>query len=90
MKTHEHELKCTPLYFHLVCSGRKRFEFRVNDRGFRAGDRLRLLEYDGVLYTGKWALVLVDFILSDVPGLGEHFVIMSITVQETGSYTPVP
>jgi ASC-1-like (ASCH) protein len=37
-----HELKCLAPYFDAVRDGRKTFECRVNDRGFQAGDILRL------------------------------------------------
>lgn len=41
-----HELKILPEFFEAVTSGRKQFEIRKNDRGFKVGDQLILKEYD--------------------------------------------
>lgn len=41
-----HDLKTWPDHFQAVWDGRKRFEFRLNDRGFAVGDVLVLREYD--------------------------------------------
>lgn len=38
----EHVLKCWPMYFDAVKSGRKNFEVRRDDRGFQKGDVLVL------------------------------------------------
>lgn len=43
-----HELKTWPTYFRAVADGDKRFEIRKNDRDFRVGDFVELLEYDPV------------------------------------------
>ncbi|MBE9910012.1 DUF3850 domain-containing protein [Enterococcus mundtii] len=41
-----HELKILPEYFEAVTSGRKQFEIRKNDRGYKVGDVLNLKEVD--------------------------------------------
>jgi hypothetical protein len=41
-----HELKTWPVYFDRLIDGSKTFEIRRNDRGYQAGDVLRLREYD--------------------------------------------
>lgn len=41
-----HELKILHEYFEAVTSGRKQFEIRKNDRGFKVGDQLILCEHD--------------------------------------------
>lgn len=43
MKTHR--LKCWSSYFVHVLSGAKRFEIRLNDRGYQVGDVLVLEEF---------------------------------------------
>lgn len=40
-----HDLKTHPAPFDEVKAGRKRFEFRKDDRGFEVGDVLRLKEF---------------------------------------------
>ncbi|MCX7610250.1 MAG: DUF3850 domain-containing protein [Ignavibacterium sp.] len=37
-----HKLKIYPEFFKEVCSGKKTFEIRKNDRGFQVGDILLL------------------------------------------------
>lgn len=39
-----HELKIYPEFFSAVCTGVKRAELRKNDRDYRVGDTLHLLE----------------------------------------------
>lgn len=84
-----HTLKTWPTAFQAIVEGRKRFEYRKNDRNFGVGDRLELREWDpakewggdhhDARYTGRvyWAVVL--HILRgpafDVP---DGFCIMSI------------
>lgn len=41
-----HELKCHSEYFGLVQSGAKKFEVRINDRDYKIGDQLVLMNYD--------------------------------------------
>ena len=44
-----HQLKIAPCYFKEVATGIKTFELRKNDRNFKAGDKLVLQEYNGIL-----------------------------------------
>ena len=41
-----HELKIASEFFEAVKDGRKKFEIRKNDRNYKVGDVLMLLEYD--------------------------------------------
>lgn len=41
-----HALKCWPEPFDAIVAGKKRFEFRRDDRGFAVGDILRLQKWD--------------------------------------------
>lgn len=41
----KHKLKILPEYFKEVCTGKKSFEIRKNDRGFHVGDTLLLCEF---------------------------------------------
>ena len=70
-----HELKCWPAYFAAVCDGRKTFELRLNDQGFKVGDVLWLREYvmhqqvgprvllEEPYYTGRHQSVVVTYML---------------------------
>lgn len=48
-----HELKILPMYFQAVWDGKKTFEVRKNDRGYKLNDILILKEWDGTKYTGS-------------------------------------
>lgn len=73
-----HELKTWPEFFKLVWSGQKPFELRFDDRGFRAGDMLRLREYvqRDDRYTGRQIDVKITSVISGFPGLEPDYVIM--------------
>jgi hypothetical protein len=50
-----HNIKCWPGPFRLTAMGLKKFEWRKNDRNYRVGDRLTLMEWDPKkkTYTGQ-------------------------------------
>ena len=74
-----HELKCRKAYYEEVRSGRKSFELRKNDRGFRGGDAVRLREYDGKQYTGRELVRRITYILEGpVYGLAEGWCILAL------------
>ena len=59
-----HELKTWPSQFQAVLDGKKRHEWRKNDRDFQVSDELILCEYqpwDG-LYTGRKIHCLVTWL----------------------------
>lgn len=77
----DHELKIHPEHFDAVRSGVKTFEYRFNDRGYKNGDTLRLLEYlpEEQEYTGQFIDVKVIYLLEGGNfGIPEAYVIMSI------------
>ncbi|KAF6602368.1 DUF3850 domain-containing protein, partial [Bacillus sp. EKM417B] len=56
-----HHLKILPEYFKALKDGRKTFEIRHDDRGFKEGDTLSLNEWqDG--YTGRSIEVEVTYV----------------------------
>ena len=76
----EHELKTLPPYFWDVWNGNKTFELRKDDRDYKVGDTLRLLEFNYVKYTGRECNRTIKYILRDCDkyGLKEGFVILAI------------
>ena len=75
-----HQLKTWPIPFKAVVDGKKRFEYRQDDRGFKVGHFLRLQEYDPATlrYTGRTTLMRVTYILKSGFGIPTGFCIMSI------------
>jgi hypothetical protein len=51
-----HELKTWKVFFEPMWNNLKNFEIRWNDRDYKVGDRLRLMEYDNIerKYTGRF------------------------------------
>lgn len=58
-----HELKIEPKYFEAVKDGGKKFEIRKNDRDYKVGDILVLLEYDKYYeaFTGEKITVEISY-----------------------------
>lgn len=80
-----HVLKTWPDYFKLIKSGKKTFELRKNDRDYKVGDRLDLMEYDPNKeeFTGDHIHVFITHILSDNPFIDlKGSVILSINHNE--------
>lgn len=73
-----HELKLAPNYFEKVVSKEKSFEVRYNDRNFKVGDILKLMEYVDGSYTSQSIFVKVTYILREFEGLQPNFVVLSI------------
>jgi hypothetical protein len=76
----EHELKILPKYFEEVWNENKTFELRKDDRDYKIGDTLRLLEFDYGTYTGRECNRTILYCLRDAEqyGLKEGFVILAI------------
>ena len=75
-----HELKTWPDLFDDILTNVKTFEVRFNDRGFRVGDVLRLLEWDDrdEKYTGRATDRTVTYILYAHAGLREMYVVLGM------------
>lgn len=60
----KHELKIYQEYFEAVKDGRKKFEIRKNDRDYKVGDILVLLEYDKYYeaFTGEKITVEITYL----------------------------
>ena len=74
-----HRLKTLPEYYGAAISGEKTFELRKDDRGFRVGDVLRLMEWEDDRYTGREMSWRIKYILrGPVYGLAEGWCILAL------------
>lgn len=78
-----HDLKIYPEFFSAVCTGVKRAELRKNDRDYRVGDTLHLMETPRGSFhqTGEFINVKITHI-ADVGEWMPGYVLMSIELQE--------
>lgn len=76
-----HELKCTPEFFSAIKSGKKNFELRYNDRGYKVGEVLLLREYNpmSTTYTGRLVYRQIMYVLDSFPdGLKPYYVVLAL------------
>ena len=79
-----HELKTWTSFFDAVLDGTKTFEVRRNDRGFKVGDRLDLMEFspESNSYTGRHCHRFISYILDANPFLDmKDMVILGIKTE---------
>jgi hypothetical protein len=76
-----HELKVASGFYPDLINGSKKFEIRLDDRGFLVSDFLWLREMNEEMqYTGSWVLFQVLYILDNEKyGTRPCFVIMSLS-----------
>lgn len=75
-----HQLRLAGSYYDLVASKTKSFELRKNDRGYRVGDHLELMEFRDGRNTGRMIKAETTYILEDYTGLEDGYCIMAIAV----------
>jgi len=81
-------LKTWPEPFQAVVEGRKAYEIRVNDRNFKVGDFLCLLEWDpeDMTYTGREVEATVTYMTPGGKwGIPENLCVMGIQVKSVWS-----
>jgi uncharacterized protein YqfB (UPF0267 family) len=80
----QHDLKITPEYFDDIVSDIKTFEVRRNDRDFKVGDILRLMEYfpSDNSYSGEDVYATVKCIFDHPMYVKDGYVIMSIKLND--------
>ncbi len=78
-----HDLKIYPEFFSAVCTGVKRAELRKNDRDYRVGDTLHLMETPrgSCHQTGEFINVKITHI-ADVGEWMPGYVLLSVELQE--------
>lgn len=79
-----HEIKLAASYYEDVASGRKCFELRKNDREYKTGDGLKLLEYKDGKYTGRKLKADIIYMLQEHSGLEEGHCILGIKIKGIG------
>ena len=72
-----HKIRLGASFFEEVLSGEKSFELRKNDRGYKKGDILEMMEFKDGKNTGRIVRVLVTYLLDDFTGLEDGFCIMA-------------
>lgn len=77
-----HDLRIWKSFFESVINGEKSFEMRKNDRGFKVGDTLNLIEVDPeneMKATGRTCQKEISFILAGEQwGLESGYVVLSL------------
>lgn len=77
-----HVVKCKKTYFEQVVRETKKFEIRKNDRNYQPGDIIIMQEIedeDGpAVYTGRFVLCKIGYMLEDFEGLTPGFVAFTI------------
>lgn len=88
-----HVLKTWPKYYQAIRKGDKRFEVRLNDRGFKVGDYLLLREWHPAseAYTGNELYVAVAYMIDGGQwGIDPSWCVMGIEPCDTCSASPAP
>lgn len=71
-----HQIRLASMYFDDVVSGKKSFELSKNDRGYKEGDFLEMMEFKDGKNTGRTVRVLVTYLLENYTGLEDGYCIM--------------
>lgn len=77
-----HQIRLATMYFDDVVSGKKSFELRKNDRNYKVGDILEMLEFNDGRHTGRTVKAEVTYMLEDYTGLTEGYCILATKVLE--------
>lgn len=78
----EHDVKLAAEFWDDVVSGRKCFELRKNDRGYKVGDMLNMSEFKAGEKTGRRLRAEIIYMLEDYTGLTEGYCILGIKILE--------
>ena len=75
-----HEVKLASMSYDDVASGKRTFELRKNDRGYKVGDILHMLEFKNGKHTGRTIKANIVYMLEEYTGLVEDYCILGIKV----------
>ena len=79
-----HQIRLAKPYFDDVANGIKTFELQKNDRGYKKGDILEMMEFADGKNTGRMVKVLVTYILEDYTGIEDGYCIMATKLMKDG------
>lgn len=80
-----HYVKIEKEYFVLNEQRKKFWEIRYNDRNYKTGDDICLIEYDPSKpgYTERCVTCQIEYVMYEFEGLEDGYVIMSLTRKPT-------
>lgn len=78
----QYEVKIVASYYEDVVSGKKSFELRKNNRGYKQGDSLKMLEFKDGKHTGRTIDADIIYMLEDYTELTEGYCILGIRVTD--------
>lgn len=79
-----HDVKLGTTFFDDVKTGRKTFELRKNDRGYKEGDTIVLHEYKDGTTTGRTITKKIVYMLEDFAGLEDGYCILGLGEVKAG------
>lgn len=79
-----HDVKLGTTFFDDVKTGRKTFELRKNDRGYKEGDTIVLHEYKDGTTTGRTITKKIVYMLEDFTGLEDGYCILGLGEVKAG------
>ena len=79
-----HDVKLGATFFDDVKTGRKTFELRKNDRGYKEGDTIVLHEYKDGTTTGRTIEKKIVYMLEDFTGLEDDYCILGLGEVKAG------
>lgn len=79
-----HQIRLAKPYFDDVANGIKTFELQKNDRDYKKGDILEMMEFADGKNTGRMVKVLVTYILEDYTGIEDGYCIMATKLMKDG------
>lgn len=80
-----HQIRIATTYFEDAESGRKPFELRKNDRNYKEGDILEMMEFKDGRNTGRTIRKVVTYLLENYSGLEDGYCIMGIKAIDNDS-----
>lgn len=76
-----HQIRIANTFYDDVASGKKSFELRKNDRDYKVGDGLEMMEFKDGKNTGRIIKANIIYMLEEYKGLEEGYCILGIDVE---------